>query len=55
MFSDRQKGNPTFLRFVSPTIAKVGGSLERLAPRYPEMAELRVLLRRALGDELGPG
>jgi aminoglycoside/choline kinase family phosphotransferase len=52
VFIDRQKGNPSFLKFVTPTIKKVGGALARLAPNDPEMAELREILQRALGDEL---
>lgn len=52
VFIDRQKGNPSFLRFVEPTIKKVGGALARLAPSDPDMAELRALLARTLGDEL---
>lgn len=52
VFIDRQKGNPSFLRFVEPTIKKVGSALARLAPTDPEMAELRALLARTLGDEL---
>ena len=54
VFIDRQKGNPSFLKFVTPTIHKVNAALRRLAPKDPDMAELRALLRRALGDELGP-
>jgi N-acetylmuramate 1-kinase len=53
VFIDRENGNSSFLRFVSPTIKKVGGALARLAPRDPDMAELREILHRALGDELG--
>jgi aminoglycoside/choline kinase family phosphotransferase len=53
VFIDRRKGNPSFRNFVGPTIKKVGRALERLAPRDYEMAELRRLLQRALGDELG--
>jgi aminoglycoside/choline kinase family phosphotransferase len=52
VFIDRKKGNPSFLKFVTPTIHKVAGALERLAPHDPDMAELREILRRALGDEL---
>lgn len=52
VFIDRQKGNPSFLKFVTPTIAKVAGALERLAPRDDDMAELLALLRRTLPDEL---
>jgi N-acetylmuramate 1-kinase len=52
VFIDRQKHNPSFLKFVTPTIKKVGGALARLAPTNPDMAELRGILTRALGDEL---
>jgi aminoglycoside/choline kinase family phosphotransferase len=53
VFLDRTKGNGAFLSFVAPTVAKIGGALARLAPRDPEMAELREILARTLGDELG--
>lgn len=53
VFIDRQKGNSSFLKFVQPTIKKVGGALARLAVRDRDMAELFALLERALGDELG--
>jgi len=52
VFIDRQKGNPSFLKFVTPTIRKVGGALARLAPCDPDMAELYEILKRTLGDEL---
>lgn len=52
VFIDRQKGNSSFIKFVTPTIKKVGGALARLAPSDPDMAELREVLRRALGGEL---
>lgn len=55
VFIDRQKSNPSFLKFVTPTIQKVNGALERLAPSDPDMAELRTILHRALGDELTSG
>jgi len=53
VFIDRQKGNPSFLKFVTPTIKKVGAALARLAPHDPDMAELRDILARTLGEELG--
>ena len=53
VFIDRKKRNASFLRFVTPTIKKVGGALARLAPHDPDMAELRAILERTLGDELG--
>lgn len=53
VFIDQKKGNPSFLKFVTPTIKKVNAALLRLAPRDPDMAQLRDILERALGDELG--
>ena len=53
VFIDKQKNNPSFLKFVSPTIKKVDGALARLAPTDPDMADLRAMLKRTLGDELG--
>lgn len=55
VFIDRQKGNPSFLKFVVPTIAKVGTALGRLSDRDPDMAELRSILEGAVGDELRAG
>ncbi len=52
VFIDKKKGNPSFVRFVTPTIKKVDAALARLAPHDPEMGELREILRRTLGDEL---
>lgn len=53
VFIDREKGNPSFLRFVTPTIAKVSTSLDRLASGGDESArELLAILRRALPSEL---
>jgi N-acetylmuramate 1-kinase len=55
VFIDKKKGYSAFLRFVTPTIKKVDAALARLAPHDPEMAELREMLQRTLGDELsGP-
>jgi N-acetylmuramate 1-kinase len=53
VFIDRVKGNPSFLKFVSPTIVKVGQALGRLAASDPDMAKLREILSRTVGDELG--
>lgn len=53
VFIDRKKGNPAFLKFVTPTIVKVGQALARLAPNDPDMAKLREILSRTLGAELG--
>ena len=55
VFIDRTKKNASFLRFVTPTIKKVDAALARLAPKDPEMAELRAILQRTLGDELAAG
>lgn len=52
VFIDRQKGNPAFLKFVTPTIEKVGGALARLAPHDPDMAALLDILKRTLGSEI---
>ncbi len=47
VFIDRVKGNPGFLRFVEPTIAKVRASLGRLTDDA-DMRELSALLTRTL-------
>ncbi|HEY1691943.1 MAG TPA: phosphotransferase [Polyangiaceae bacterium] len=47
VFIDRVKGNPSFLRFVEPTLAKVRSSLDRLADDE-DMRALAVLLARVL-------
>ena len=52
VFIDKQKGNPSFLKFVTPTIKKVGGALARLAPHDPDMAALLAMLQRTLGAEI---
>ena len=52
VFIDRQKGNPSFLKFVTPTIERVGGALARLAETDPDMAALLAILKRTLGDEI---
>jgi N-acetylmuramate 1-kinase len=52
VFIDRVKKNPDFLRFVLPTLKKVGAALARLEPNDPDMHQLRTLLRRALPDAL---
>jgi aminoglycoside/choline kinase family phosphotransferase len=52
VFIDRLRGNDAFLRFVPPTLVKIDTALARLAPHEPDMAELRDILRRTLGDEL---
>ena len=46
VFIDRVKKNPSFLRFVEPTLAKVRGALDRLA-HEPDMRELARLVARA--------
>jgi aminoglycoside/choline kinase family phosphotransferase len=55
VFIDRTKKNTSFLRFVTPTIKKVDAALARLAPKDKDMAELRAILQRTLGDELSAG
>ena len=52
VFIDRQKKNSNFLKFVSPTVAKVGTALERLAPNDDDMRALHTILKRVVGDEL---
>jgi hypothetical protein len=51
VFIDQVKHNPSFLRFVTPTIAKVHGALDRLA-EDEDMRALAALLRRAIPTEL---
>jgi aminoglycoside/choline kinase family phosphotransferase len=50
VFIDQVKHNPSFLRFVTPTIRKVHGALGRLADDE-DMRTLAALLRRALPDD----
>ncbi len=52
VFIDRTKQNPSFLRFVVPTIEKVASSLARLEAHNADMAQLLDLLRRILPDEV---
>jgi hypothetical protein len=52
VFIERKKNNPSFLRFVTPTVRKVAQSLERLRSKDPDMAQLRDLLARTLPDEV---
>jgi aminoglycoside/choline kinase family phosphotransferase len=54
VFIDRKKGNPSFLRFVTPTILKVDGALARLETHDPDMKDLRAILHRTLPAELPP-
>lgn len=54
VFIDRVKENPSFLKFVTPTIHKVDAALARLAPGDADMMELRAILDRALPGELRP-
>ena len=55
VFIDKKKGNPSFLRFVTPTIKKVDAALARLEGSDPDMKALRAILKRTLGDELSGG
>jgi aminoglycoside/choline kinase family phosphotransferase len=48
VFIDRKKGDPGFLPFVEPTLAKVRYALGRLTDE-PDMVELTALLGRVLG------
>jgi N-acetylmuramate 1-kinase len=52
VFLDREKDNPSFLRFVPKTIGKALAALGRLAPKEPAMAELHGILKHALASEL---
>jgi hypothetical protein len=52
VFIDRKKNNPSFLKFVGPTIKKVGGALARRDGAERDMHDLGQILRRTLGDEL---
>src|SRR4051794_6202873 len=52
VFIDRKKNNASFLKFVTPTIAKVDGALARLEAIEPDMRDLREILRRTLGAEM---
>ncbi|MCL2778693.1 MAG: phosphotransferase [Polyangiaceae bacterium] len=51
VFIDRQKNNPSFLKFVPKTIHKVRAALERLAPGDSDMRDLFAILQRTLGNE----
>lgn len=48
VFIERKNGNPSFLKFIEPTIAKARSSLERLASD-PELTELARLLHTLFG------
>jgi len=50
IFIDKKKGNPSFLKFFLPTLAKVRGALSRLG-EDPYMVALDAVLRRTLGAE----
>jgi aminoglycoside/choline kinase family phosphotransferase len=51
VFIDQVKHNPSFLRFVTPTIHKVHGALA-LLDEDPDMRMLAALLKRAIPDEV---
>jgi N-acetylmuramate 1-kinase len=51
VFIKEKKGNDSFLRFITPTIRKVGESLDRLA-HDPDMRTLKDLLATTLAHEL---
>ncbi|HEY2511911.1 MAG TPA: phosphotransferase, partial [Polyangiaceae bacterium] len=50
VFIDQVKHNPSFLRFVGPTIRKVHGALARLE-EDPDMRTLSGILRRAIPED----
>jgi N-acetylmuramate 1-kinase len=50
VFIDKVKGNPNFLKFVTPTIRKVRASLQRLQDD-PDMCKLHTVLAATLGEE----
>jgi hypothetical protein len=52
VFIDRVKKNPSFLKFVTPTVRKVRDALARLKDRDRDMAELSEILHRTVPDEL---
>lgn len=52
VFIDKKKNNPSFRRFVVPTIRKVALSLERLHDIDEDMRALETLLRKLLPDEM---
>ncbi len=52
VFIERKKQNAAFLRFVKPTIRKVGESLDRLAAGDADMRALKDLLKRAVPKDL---
>ena len=51
VYIDRVKQNSSFVRFVSPTVAKVKSSLARLSARDEDMRALGEILARVLPDE----
>lgn len=52
VFIDKTKNNPSFLKFVVPTVKKVSRALQRLEGVDPDMARLATILRRVLPDEM---
>lgn len=50
VFIDRVKHNPSFLKFVAPTVAKVGAAVRRLS-KDDDMRALHEILQRALPEE----
>jgi len=51
VFIDKTKNNPSFLKFVTPTVRKVKVALSRLSAQDKDMAALDALLARTLGAE----
>jgi len=52
VFIDRVKKNDSFLRFVVPTVRKVGEALTRLEAHDADMKALKNMLKRNLPDEM---
>jgi hypothetical protein len=51
VFIDKTKNNPSFMKFVTPTVRKVKVALSRLSKDDADMAALDALLARTLGAE----
>jgi N-acetylmuramate 1-kinase len=52
VFIDRVKKNPSFLKFVTPTIRKVKHAIAHIAARDPDMKALGDILHRTIPDEV---
>ncbi len=51
VFIERVKKDPSFLPYVTPTLRKVARTLDHLAKDEPDMALLRAILVRSMGDD----